>query len=156
MSQKDGGGIQAWTTSIRTAMANDPCRQLFEDQIQVHAFLFLEDYFESIISGPQQAEAQSSSLLRHLVERRRIFLGKLGQSLQTLSQFWSFNPTLVTTKAKIHHHLFLRKVMLTSFLLSLKMTSPRNAVIFVQRLHQRHPMVSDVWRRGRLSYLKLR
>ncbi|KAI6031840.1 hypothetical protein BKA83DRAFT_587332 [Pisolithus microcarpus] len=55
MSQKDGGGIQAWTTSIRAAMANDPCRQLFEDQIQVHAFLFLEDYFESIISGPQQA-----------------------------------------------------------------------------------------------------
>ncbi|KAI6136627.1 hypothetical protein F5141DRAFT_1075741 [Pisolithus sp. B1] len=56
MGQKDGGGIQAWTTSIRTAMANDPCRQLFEDQIQVHAFLFLEDYFESIISGPQQAQ----------------------------------------------------------------------------------------------------
>ncbi|KAI6008198.1 hypothetical protein F5J12DRAFT_936881 [Pisolithus orientalis] len=55
MSQKDGSGIQAWTTSIRVAMANDPCRQLFEDQIQVHAFLFLEDYFESIISGPQQA-----------------------------------------------------------------------------------------------------
>ena len=48
-------GIHGWMLSIRSSMANDPCRQLFEDQVQTHAFLFLDDYFESIITGPQQA-----------------------------------------------------------------------------------------------------
>lgn len=55
MSEKHGVGIHAWMLSIRQSMANDPCRQLFEDQVQTHAFLFLDDYLESIIAGPQQA-----------------------------------------------------------------------------------------------------
>lgn len=35
-------------------MANDPCRQLFEDQVQTHAFIFLDDYLEHILAGPKQ------------------------------------------------------------------------------------------------------
>lgn len=47
-------GILAWTTSIRTSMAKDPCRQLFEDQVQTHGFIFLDDYLENILAGPKQ------------------------------------------------------------------------------------------------------
>ncbi|KAH0838294.1 hypothetical protein J3R83DRAFT_6571 [Lanmaoa asiatica] len=36
-------------------MANDPCRKLFEDQVQTHAFIFLDDYLEHILAGPKQA-----------------------------------------------------------------------------------------------------
>ncbi|KAL4070924.1 hypothetical protein J3A83DRAFT_3311215 [Scleroderma citrinum] len=55
MTNNDGTGIHGWMLSIRASMANDPCRQLFEDQVQTHAFLFLDDYLENIIAGPQQA-----------------------------------------------------------------------------------------------------
>lgn len=55
MTEKHSVGIHAWMLSIRQSMTNDPCRQLFEDQVQTHAFLFLDDYLENIIAGPQQA-----------------------------------------------------------------------------------------------------
>ncbi|KAH7910944.1 hypothetical protein BJ138DRAFT_1064128 [Hygrophoropsis aurantiaca] len=48
------GGIVGWMSSIRTSMAKDPCRQLFEDQIQNHGFIFLEDYLDNILTGPTQ------------------------------------------------------------------------------------------------------
>jgi hypothetical protein len=47
-------GVAAWMSSIRTSMAKDPCRQLFEDQVQTHGFIFLEDYLENILDGPKQ------------------------------------------------------------------------------------------------------
>ena len=47
-------GICAWMSSVRASMANDPCRQLFEDQVQTHAFIFLDDYLEHILAGPKQ------------------------------------------------------------------------------------------------------
>ncbi|KAG9314350.1 hypothetical protein JVU11DRAFT_5142 [Chiua virens] len=47
-------GIYVWMASVRDSMANDPCRQIFEDQVQSHAFTFLDDYLESILAGPQQ------------------------------------------------------------------------------------------------------
>ncbi|KAG6381160.1 hypothetical protein JVT61DRAFT_5561 [Boletus reticuloceps] len=47
-------GIHAWMASVRTSMATDPCRQLFEDQVQTHAFIFLDDYLEHILAGPKQ------------------------------------------------------------------------------------------------------
>ncbi|KAF8846369.1 hypothetical protein BDN67DRAFT_940168 [Paxillus ammoniavirescens] len=53
MAETDGG-IHAWMASIRASMASDPCRQLFEDQVQTHAFIFLDDYLENIIAGPKQ------------------------------------------------------------------------------------------------------
>ncbi|KAF9237351.1 hypothetical protein BU15DRAFT_63233 [Melanogaster broomeanus] len=53
MAEKPNG-IDAWMASIRTSMANDPCRQLFEDQVQTHAFIFLDDYLENILAGPKQ------------------------------------------------------------------------------------------------------
>ncbi|KAG6336667.1 hypothetical protein ID866_2414 [Astraeus odoratus] len=59
MTEKGSGGIQVWMSSIRASMANDPCRQLFEDQVQTHAFLFLDDYLDNITAGPQQAYVQS-------------------------------------------------------------------------------------------------
>ncbi|KAF8140270.1 hypothetical protein EV363DRAFT_1500545 [Boletus edulis] len=48
------GGICAWMASVRASMATDPCRQLFEDQVQTHAFIFLDDYLEQILAGPKQ------------------------------------------------------------------------------------------------------
>ena len=48
-------GIHAWMASVRASMASDPCRQLFEDQLQTHAFIFLDDYLEHILAGPKQA-----------------------------------------------------------------------------------------------------
>ncbi|KAF9229272.1 hypothetical protein BS17DRAFT_722847 [Gyrodon lividus] len=53
MAEKDGG-MHAWMASIRASMTNDPCRQLFEDQVQTHAFIFLDDYLENILAGPKQ------------------------------------------------------------------------------------------------------
>ncbi|KAH7930951.1 hypothetical protein BV22DRAFT_1108849 [Leucogyrophana mollusca] len=47
-------GIVAWMSSIRASMTNDPCRQLFEDQIQNHGFIFLDDYLDNILTGPTQ------------------------------------------------------------------------------------------------------
>ena len=47
-------GIYTWMASMRASMANDPCRQLFEDQVQTHAFIFLDDYLEHILAGPKQ------------------------------------------------------------------------------------------------------
>jgi hypothetical protein len=47
-------GIYAWIATMRASMANDPCRQLFEDQVQTHAFIFLDDYLEHILAGPKQ------------------------------------------------------------------------------------------------------
>ncbi|KAH7883574.1 hypothetical protein F5I97DRAFT_1814551 [Phlebopus sp. FC_14] len=47
-------GVQAWMSSIRLSMDNDACRKLFEDQAQTHAFIFLDDYLESILTGPKQ------------------------------------------------------------------------------------------------------
>lgn len=34
-------------------MANDPGRQILEDQIQNDGFMFLEDYLDNILSGPR-------------------------------------------------------------------------------------------------------
>lgn len=47
-------GMAAWMSSIRTSIAKDPCRQSFEDQVQMHGFIFLEDYLENILDGPKQ------------------------------------------------------------------------------------------------------
>jgi len=47
-------GILSWATSIRAAMVNDPCRQSLEDQIQMHGFLFLDDYLDNIFAQARQ------------------------------------------------------------------------------------------------------
>ncbi|KAL5518967.1 hypothetical protein ACEPAH_650 [Sanghuangporus vaninii] len=46
-------GMMTWVSSVRTTMANDPGRQLLEDQIQSDGLLFLEDYLESILARPK-------------------------------------------------------------------------------------------------------
>ena len=50
-------GIIAWASSMRTTMANDPGRQLLEEQIQSSGFLFLEDYLEGILARPRHKYA---------------------------------------------------------------------------------------------------
>lgn len=50
-------GIVAWMSGIRTTMANDPGRQLLEDQIQSTGFVFLEDYLDNILAGPSHEYA---------------------------------------------------------------------------------------------------
>lgn len=52
-------GMAAWMSTIRTSMAKDPCRQLFEDQVQTHGFIFLEDYLENILDGLRQEYVKS-------------------------------------------------------------------------------------------------
>ena len=47
-------GLLNWANSVRQTMANDPGRQLFKDQVQIHGFSFLDDYLDSIISGQKQ------------------------------------------------------------------------------------------------------
>ncbi|KZT30592.1 hypothetical protein NEOLEDRAFT_1126184 [Neolentinus lepideus HHB14362 ss-1] len=47
-------GILTWATSIRTALASDPAMQAFGDQIQQHGLLFLDNYMENILTGPNR------------------------------------------------------------------------------------------------------
>lgn len=47
-------GLLSWANSVRLTMASDPGRQLFKDQVQMHGFLFLEDYLDNIVSGAKQ------------------------------------------------------------------------------------------------------
>ncbi|KAI0275078.1 hypothetical protein BC834DRAFT_850899 [Gloeopeniophorella convolvens] len=47
-------GITRWTSSIRSAMMNDPGRQFFEDQVQSQGFLFLEEYLDNIWAAAKQ------------------------------------------------------------------------------------------------------
>ncbi|KAF9053831.1 hypothetical protein BDZ89DRAFT_1153517 [Hymenopellis radicata] len=47
-------GLLQWSNEIRRAMASDPGRQLFADQIQKDGFLFLDDYLDNILSGAKQ------------------------------------------------------------------------------------------------------
>lgn len=44
-------GLLDWANSIRFQMANDPGRQIFQDQVQTHGFLYLSDYFDDLIAG---------------------------------------------------------------------------------------------------------
>jgi hypothetical protein len=47
-------GLLEWCNSTRFTMVNDPGRQLFQDQIQTHGFLFLNDYLDNILAGPRR------------------------------------------------------------------------------------------------------
>ncbi|KZS92945.1 hypothetical protein SISNIDRAFT_549977 [Sistotremastrum niveocremeum HHB9708] len=47
-------GLDIWSMAIRTSMANDPGRQILEDDIQISGFLFLEEYLEGILAGPKR------------------------------------------------------------------------------------------------------
>ncbi|KII94385.1 hypothetical protein PLICRDRAFT_27217 [Plicaturopsis crispa FD-325 SS-3] len=47
-------GILAWASAIRFTLQNDPSKQLFNDQIQTHGFLFLDEYLDGILAGPKK------------------------------------------------------------------------------------------------------
>ncbi|KAG5647977.1 hypothetical protein DXG03_007011 [Asterophora parasitica] len=47
-------GLLEWSNSIRITLASDPGRQLFQDQLNTHGFIFLDDYLDNILSGPSQ------------------------------------------------------------------------------------------------------
>ncbi|KAF9015151.1 hypothetical protein BDQ17DRAFT_1294706 [Cyathus striatus] len=47
-------GLLQWANSVRLTMATDPGRQLFQEQVHTHGFLFLDDYLGNIISGAKQ------------------------------------------------------------------------------------------------------
>lgn len=50
-------GLLEWCNATRFTMANDPGRELFQEQIQTHGFLFLTDYLDNILAGPRQEYA---------------------------------------------------------------------------------------------------
>lgn len=58
MSNTDGkeSGVYAWMASVRASMDNDSSRQIFENQVQSHAFIFLDNYLEHILAGPKQGQ----------------------------------------------------------------------------------------------------
>lgn len=43
-------GLLSWANSIRHTMVNHQCRQQFDNQIQSHGFLFLDDYMDNILA----------------------------------------------------------------------------------------------------------
>jgi hypothetical protein len=47
-------GLLEWANSVRFTMVNDPGRQFFQEQIQTHGFLFLDDYLDNILAGAKQ------------------------------------------------------------------------------------------------------
>ncbi|KAK7058975.1 hypothetical protein VNI00_001599 [Paramarasmius palmivorus] len=47
-------GLLEWGNSIRFSMANDPGREFFQEQINTHGFLFLDDYLNNILAKPKQ------------------------------------------------------------------------------------------------------
>ncbi|KAK0208219.1 hypothetical protein DFS33DRAFT_1302110 [Desarmillaria ectypa] len=47
-------GLLKWGNDVRHSMANDPGRQFFRDQLQMHGFLFLDDYLDNILAGARQ------------------------------------------------------------------------------------------------------
>lgn len=57
-------GILAWASAIRSTLQNDPSKQLFNDQIQTHGFLFLDEYLDGILAGPKKEFVQQFSSLR--------------------------------------------------------------------------------------------
>lgn len=58
-------GMMAWVSAIRMSMANDPGRQILDDQIQ-SGFLFLEDYLDNILAGPRH-ECVSNFVVCNLI-----------------------------------------------------------------------------------------
>ena len=54
MEYQEYPGLLNWANSVRQTMANDPGRQLFKDQVQIHGISFLVDYLDNIISGQRQ------------------------------------------------------------------------------------------------------
>ncbi|KAI6153602.1 hypothetical protein BKA82DRAFT_2717457 [Pisolithus tinctorius] len=154
MSQKDGSGIQAWTTSIRVTMANDPCRQLFEDQIQVHAFLFLEDYFESIISGPQQAP------IIDLVKTPSRKKKNIPRSTRTVTtdpiSLLEFQPITSDDRSQTSSLPLPSQGRTNELSVIAEDDESPSAVMFIPCLHQPHLLGTDTWKRGHLLYLRIR
>lgn len=60
-------GLLEWSNSIRFAMANDPGRQIYQDQIQMHGFLYLNDYFDEIVAGTKHGYPISTSFYSALI-----------------------------------------------------------------------------------------
>ncbi|KAG8883850.1 hypothetical protein FRB98_002762 [Tulasnella sp. 332] len=46
-------GVQHWSLNITTKLANDPTRPAFKEFVQVHGFLFLEEFLEDALKGPK-------------------------------------------------------------------------------------------------------
>ncbi|TFY81947.1 hypothetical protein EWM64_g2063 [Hericium alpestre] len=50
-------GVLSWVAGIRSAMVQDPARQMLDDKIQSRGFLFLDDYLDNILLGVKQESA---------------------------------------------------------------------------------------------------
>ncbi|KAG9001960.1 hypothetical protein FRB93_011932 [Tulasnella sp. JGI-2019a] len=45
--------VQQWALNITTKLSNDPTRPAFKEFVQVHGFLFLEEFLEDALRGPK-------------------------------------------------------------------------------------------------------
>ncbi|KAK0245709.1 hypothetical protein EDD85DRAFT_801926 [Armillaria nabsnona] len=106
-------GLLKWGNDIRQSMANDPGRQFFRDQIQMHGFLFLDDYLDNILAGARQdalidlvktpsrkkavtKQPRTASKLKNVVA----VLFKDDGDKENASPVNSFHHTLLQTKSK--------------------------------------------------------
>ncbi|KAK0198326.1 hypothetical protein F5146DRAFT_1019144 [Armillaria mellea] len=106
-------GLLKWGNDIRQSMANDPGRQFFRDQIQMHGFLFLDDYLDNILAGARQdalidlvktpgrkkavtKQPKTASKLKNVVA---VLFNDVGDK-ENASPVNSFHHTLLPTKSK--------------------------------------------------------
>lgn len=62
--------LLGWANSVRVTMANDPGRELFQEQVQTHGFSFLDNYLGDILSGAKQEYVSTCSPLACVSQSR--------------------------------------------------------------------------------------
>lgn len=50
-------GLLEWGNNIRFSLANDAGRQLFQESVQEHGLVFLDDWFDNILLSGRQKES---------------------------------------------------------------------------------------------------
>ncbi|EAU93100.2 hypothetical protein CC1G_11295 [Coprinopsis cinerea okayama7 len=84
-------GLLQWANSIRFNMASDSGRQIFQQQVQTHGFLFLDDYLDNILSGAKQdplIELVKTPGRRKAIVKKPKLASKLGNPIS-----FSLEPT---------------------------------------------------------------
>jgi len=49
-------GLLEWANDIRFSLANDPGRLAFQESVQEHGLLYLDDWFENLLQSSHQPE----------------------------------------------------------------------------------------------------
>ncbi|TFK30432.1 hypothetical protein FA15DRAFT_579640 [Coprinopsis marcescibilis] len=77
-------GLLQWANSIRLNMATDSGRETFQQQVQSHGFLFLDDYLDNILAGAKQdplIELVKTPGRRKVISKKPKLASKLGNPI---------------------------------------------------------------------------